>query len=254
VRRSAVDGQIIEQIEAHTALVTPDERRTFIAAHTTLGPTPFVPEIRLHIGGESMPLWEAAFFADDRLPVPPPMWAWPWAGGQALARYVLDHPDLVAGRRVLDVGAGGGIVAIAAALAGAREVTAVDIEPYAIEACRLNASANGVAVTTWEADPVTHDDGWDVVLAGDVWYEADLAAHLGPWLRGLAARGAVVLTGDLGRAHLPADGLVTLADYVVPTLVDLEDVPVKPARVLRISAAGPVDRGGSPPTRGGVRP
>jgi len=223
---------------SQTDHVTPDQRRAFIADHTTLGPAPFVPEIRLHIGGASMPLWEAAFFADDRLPVPPPMWAWPWAGGQALARYVLDHPDLVAGRRVLDVGTGGGIVAIAAALAGAAEVIAVDIEPYAIEACRLNADANGVGdrVSTWEADPVAHDDGWDVVLAGDVWYEADLAAHLGPWLRALAARGAVVLTGDLGRAHLPADGLQTLADYVVPTLVDLEDVPEKPARVLRVGA------------------
>jgi predicted nicotinamide N-methyase len=219
---------------SHTRMVTPDERRAFITAHTSLGPSPFVPEIRLHIGGASMPLWEAAFFADDRLPVPPPMWAWPWAGGQALARYVLDHPDVVAGRHVLDVGAGGGIVAIAAALAGARAVTAVDIEPYAIEACHLNATANGVTVETWQADPVGRDGGWHVVLAGDVWYEAELAAHLGPWLRSLAARGATVLTGDLGRAHLPADGLTTLADYLVPTLVDLEDVPEKPARVLRI--------------------
>lgn len=218
--------------------MTPEDRRAFIAAHTTLGPTPFVPEVRLHIGGASMPLWEAAFFADERMPVPPPMWAWPWAGGQALARYVLDHPEVVRDQRVLDVGAGGGIVAIAAALAGAREVVAVDIEPYAIEACRLNADANAVGdrVTTWEADPVGHDDGWDVILAGDVWYEADLAAHLGPWLRSLAARGAVVLTGDLGRAHLPADGLQTLADYVIPTLVDLEDVPEKAARVLRVGA------------------
>lgn len=216
--------------------MTPDERRAFIRAYTRLGPTPFVPEIVLHIGGASMPLWEAAYFADDRLPVPPPMWAWPWAGGQALARYVLDHPGIVAGRTVLDVGTGGGIVAIAAALAGAGTVTAVDIEPFAVEACRLNALANGVAVIARDADPVGWDDGWDVVLAGDVWYEASLAAHLGPWLRSLAARGALVLTGDLGRAHLPADGLVTLADYVVPTLVDLEDVSEKPARVLRLGA------------------
>jgi predicted nicotinamide N-methyase len=222
--------------------VTPDQRRAFIAEHTSLAPTPFVPEIRLHIGGASMPLWEAAFFADDRLPVPPPMWAWPWAGGQALARYVLDHPEVVAGRRVLDVGTGGGIVAIAAARAGASAVTAVDIEPYAIEACRLNAEANAVAVTTWHADPVGHDEGWDVVLAGDVWYEAELAAHLGPWLHALAARGALVLTGDLGRAHLPPDGLVTLADYVIPTLVDLEDVPEKAARVLRVEQGRAIRR------------
>ena len=214
--------------------MTPEQRRQFIQGHTTLGPAPFVPEIVLHIGGESMPLWEAAYFADDRLPVPPPMWAWPWAGGQALARYVLDAPGLVRGRRVLDVGTGGGIVAIAAALVGAAEVTAADIEPYAIAACRLNADANGVAITTWEDDPVGRDDGWDVILAGDVWYEADLAAHFEPWLRSLAARGALVLTGDLGRAYLPAAGLTELARYVVPTLVDLEDVPEKAARVLQV--------------------
>ena len=216
--------------------MTPEARRRFITEHTRLGPAPFVPEVTLHLGGLAMPLWEAAFLADDRLPVPPPYWAWPWAGGQALARYVLDTPGVVRGRTVVDVGAGGGIVAIAAALAGAAEVTAVDIEPYAIEACRLNAEANGVALAPWLADPVGTDHGWDVILAGDVWYEAELAAHLGPWLRDLATRGATVLTGDLGRAHLPTDGLETVARYVVPTLVDLEDVPSKPARVLRILA------------------
>lgn len=215
--------------------MTPDERRAFIVEHTALKPAPFVPEIRLHVGGLAMPLWEAAALADERLPVPPPYWAWPWAGGQMLARYVLDTPALVRGKRVADIGAGGGIVAIAAALAGAAHVVAVDIEPYAIEACRLNAAANGVtdAVEAVEADPVGSDDGWDVVLAGDVWYEADLAAYMEPWLRALAARGADVLTGDLGRAYLPAAGLVELARATIPTLVDLEDVPAKEARVLR---------------------
>jgi len=219
--------------------MTPEQRRALIERWTTLGPTPFVPEIQLHIGGLAMPLWEAAALADERLPVPPPYWAWPWAGGQALARFVLDHPDLVRGRLVADIGTGGGVVAIAAALAGASSVAAIDIEPYAIEACRLNAASNGVAATIdpIEEDPVGSDPGWDVVLAGDVWYEADLAAYIGPWLRTLAARGATVLTGDLGRAYLPADGLHELADYVVPTLVDLEDVTEKPARVLRIDPA-----------------
>jgi predicted nicotinamide N-methyase len=217
--------------------VTPDDRRRFIDAQTSVEPAPFVPEVRLHLGGLAMPLWEAAFLADDRLPVPPPYWAWPWAGGQALARYLLDNPELVRGRRVADIGTGGGIVAIAAALAGATRVAAIDIEPYAIEACRLNAATNGVAgiVEPAERDPIGSDDGWDVVLAGDVWYEAELAATMAPWLRGLAARGALVLTGDLGRAHLPADGLTELARYVVPTAVDLEDVPEKEARVLRVA-------------------
>jgi predicted nicotinamide N-methyase len=212
-----------------------EARRTLIVDNTVLGPAPFVPEIRLHLGGLAMELWEVAALADERLPVPPPYWAWPWAGGQALARHVLDDPSLVRGRRVVDIGTGGGIVAIAAALAGAAEVTAIDIEPYAIEACRLNAVANGVSLTPVEADPIGTDDGWDVVLAGDVWYDAELADRMAPWLRSLARRGAVVLTGDLGRAYLPGDGLVELATMVVPTLVDLEDVPEKTARVLLVS-------------------
>lgn len=216
--------------------MTPDERRAFIDTHTAIRAVPFVPEVRLHVGGPAMPLWEAAFFADERLPVPPPYWAWPWAGGQALGRYVLDNPGLVAGLRVADIGSGGGIVAIAAALAGAKRVAALDIEPYAVEACRLNAALNGVAdiVAPHEGDPVGTDDGWDVVLAGDVWYEADLAAYMEPWLRALARRGAHVLTGDLGRAHLPAHGLAELVRYTVPTVVDLEDVTEKEARVLQV--------------------
>ena len=213
-------------------------RRRFIREHTTLGPAPFVPEVRLLMGGEAMPLWEAAALADERLPVPPPYWAWPWAGGQALARYVLDHPDVVRGRRVADVGSGGGIVAIAAALAGASAVQAIDIEPYAIAAAALNAEANDVVLELREQDPIGSDEGWEVVLAGDVWYEAELADRMAPWLRALAGRGALVLTGDLGRAYLPADGLVELARAEVPTLVDLEDVPRKWARVLRLTDPG----------------
>jgi predicted nicotinamide N-methyase len=216
--------------------MTPEQRRAFIVSHTTMVTAPFVPEVLLHTGGAAMELWEAAALADERLPVPPPYWAWPWAGGQALARYVLHAPEVVRGRWVLDVGAGGGVVAIAAALAGAARVTAVDIEPYAIEACRLNARANEVDLDLLEADVIGTDAGWDVVLAGDVWYDAELADRMVPWLRNLAARGATVLTGDLGRAYLPGDGLAELARYTVPTLVDLEDVPEKEARVLRLEA------------------
>jgi predicted nicotinamide N-methyase len=214
--------------------MTPEQRRAFIESHTTIVTAPFVPEVLLHTGGLAMELWEAAALADERLPVPPPYWAWPWAGGQALARYVLHTPDVVRGRWVLDVGAGGGVVAIAAALAGAARVTAVDVEPYAIEACRLNGRANDVDLDLLEADPIGTDAGWDVVLAGDVWYDAELADRMMPWLGNLAARGASVLTGDIGRAHLPGDGFAELARYTVPTLVDLEDVPEKDARVLRL--------------------
>ncbi len=215
-----------------------ETRRRFIVEHTALEPAPFVPEVRLWTGGESMPLWEAAALADPRLPVPPPYWAWPWAGGQILARHVLDHPELVRDLTVADIGSGGGIVAIAAALAGAREVSAIDIEPYAIAAIALNAEANGVRVRAIETDPIGTDEGWDVVLAGDVWYEAALADRMAPWLRSLAERGALVLTGDLGRAYLPEHGLVEAGRAVVPTLVDLEDVPSKLARVLRLAPGG----------------
>jgi predicted nicotinamide N-methyase len=214
--------------------VTPEERRDFIARNTTPGAGPIVPEITLLVGGLAMPLWEQAALADDRPAVPPPYWAWPWAGGQALARFVLDHPAIVRGRSVADIGAGGGIVAIAAALSDARDVTAIDIEAFAIEACRLNAAANGVDVAVSEADPTGTDAGWDVVLAGDLWYESELAASMEPWLRSLAARGATVLIGDLGRAYLPADGLVELARYTVPTTDDLEDAASKEVRVFRV--------------------
>ena len=214
--------------------MTPEERRGFIYGHTERGRVPLVPELELHLGGLSMPLWEAAALTDLRPAVPPPYWAWPWAGGQALARYVLDTPEIVRDRRVLDVGAGGGIVAIAAARAGARLVIANDIEPFAIEASRLNATLNEVELELDESNLIYTDDGWDVVLAGDVWYDSELAERMAPWLHALAARGATVLTGDLGRAYLPADGLTELARYVVPTLVDLEDVESKEARVLAV--------------------
>jgi predicted nicotinamide N-methyase len=214
--------------------VTPAQRRTFILEQTTAAAAPIVPEITLRTGGLSMQLWEAAALADARPAVPPPYWAWAWAGGQALARHVLDHPDLVRGRRVADIGCGGGIVAIAAARAGATSVSAIDLEIFAIEACRLNAEANGVTLELEEADPIGTDAGWDVVLVGDLWYEPELAARMAPWLRGLAGRGALVLTGDPGRAHLPVTGLEELGRYEVPTIEDLEDVTAKTVRVLRL--------------------
>jgi predicted nicotinamide N-methyase len=214
--------------------VTPAQRRAFILEHTTAAAAPIVPEITLRTGGLSMPLWESAALADARPAVPPPYWAWAWAGGQALARHVLDDPDLVRGRRVADIGCGGGIVAIAAARAGATGVSAIDLEIFAIEACRLNAEANGVTLELDEADPIGTDDGWDVVLVGDLWYEPELAGRMAPWLRALAARGAVVLTGDPGRAHLPVTGLEELGRYEVPTIEDLEDVTTKTVRVLRL--------------------
>ena len=216
--------------------MTPEERRAFIVDHTGVATAPIVPEIELRTGGLSMPLWEAAALTDPRPAVPPPYWAWAWAGGQALARYVLDHPEVVRDRTVADIGCGGGIVAIAAAMAGAATVSAIDIEVFAIEASRLNAAANGVTLDLAEADPIGTDNGWDVVLVGDLWYEPDLAARMAPWLHDLVARGAQVLTGDPGRAHLPVVGLAEVARYEVPTIEDLEDVATKTVRVLRLLA------------------
>ena len=216
--------------------MTPAERRAFIIANTTAATAPIVPEIVLRTGGLSMPLWEAAALTDDRPAVPPPYWAWAWAGGQALARHVLDHPEVVRGLRVADIGCGGGIVAIAAAMSGASSVSAIDLEAFAIEASRVNAAANGVRLDLQEADPIGTDAGWDVVLVGDLWYEPELAARMAPWLRALAARGALVLTGDPGRALLPVAGLAELARHEVPTIEDLEDVTTKTVRVLRLLA------------------
>lgn len=216
--------------------MTPAERQAFILEHTVAERPTLVREIELRQGGLAMPLWEAAALADRRPAVPPPYWAWPWAGGLALARHVLDHPELVRGRTVVDIGCGCGIVAIAAALAGAASVTAIDIEIFAIEATLLNAAANGVEVDAVEADPIGTDEGWDVVLVGDLWYEQELAERMAPWLRDLAGRGAIVLTGDLGRAHLPRTGFAELARSVVATPVDLEDVTEKVVRVLRVEA------------------
>jgi predicted nicotinamide N-methyase len=206
--------------------MTDDERRAFVLEHTAPAAPSIVPEIVLRTGGDAMPLWEAAALRDPRPAVPPPYWAWAWPGGQALARHVLDDPAIVRGRAVVDIGCGGGIVAIAAAMAGATRVDAIDIEPFAIVACRLNGEANGIderVLQAIEADPIETDGGWEVVLVGDLWYEPELAGRMEPWLRRLAARGALVLTGDLGRAHLPAAGLETLARYEVPTTMDLED-------------------------------
>jgi predicted nicotinamide N-methyase len=165
--------------------------------------------------------------------VPPPYWAFAWAGGQALARYILDHPETVRGRRVLDFASGSGLIAIAAMKAGAAEVTACDIDPFAIAAIGLNAGANGVSITPLQADIVGQDRGWDTVLAGDIYYERDLAQRVTDWLLALSRRGATVLIGDPGRSYLPKDRLENLAVYEVPVTRTLEDSDIKKSSVWR---------------------
>jgi predicted nicotinamide N-methyase len=205
----------------------------FILAETRLRPVPHAPEIALHVADEATELWQRTEEELGEIGLPPPFWAFAWAGGQALARYILDHPETVRGRRVLDFASGSGLVAIAAMKAGAAHVTACDIDPFAIAAIGLNANANGVAVTPLAADIIGQDEGWDAVLAGDICYERDLAIRVTEWLLSLSQRGATVLIGDPGRSYLPKDRLENLAVYEVPVTRTLEDSDIKKSIVWR---------------------
>jgi predicted nicotinamide N-methyase len=208
----------------------------FVLAHTRLAATPFLPEIRLHVATDAFALWEETERQLGGSVAAPPFWAFPWAGGQALARYVLDHPELVAGRRVLDLASGSGLVAIAAALAGADRVTANEIDGYALAAIALNASANRVDVEVRAGDLLDGDHGdAEVVLAGDVFYNRDFAQRVLGFLDRARVAGAEVLVGDPGRAYLPRHRLTELASHQVPVLRALEDAHVKPVTVGRLA-------------------
>jgi predicted nicotinamide N-methyase len=211
------------------------DKAAFIRANTVLAAPPLVPEIKLHLATEITPLWQATEVALATHQLPPPYWAFAWAGGQALARHILDHGDLVGGRSVLDFGAGSGLVAIAAAKAGARDVTAAEIDPFAAAAIALNATANAVAIALESGDIIGSVPRWDVILAGDMCYERPLAERLTVWLVDCAAAGALVLLGDPGRAYLPRAGLAELARYLVPTPLELEDRTSRETIVWRLS-------------------
>jgi predicted nicotinamide N-methyase len=198
------------------------DRAGFVRAHTTLTRPPLVPEIALHLASEITPIWRATEEWLAARNVDPPYWAFAWPGGQALARHMLDHPDQVGGRRVLDFAAGCGIGAIAAARAGAAQVEASEIDPMAVAAIALNAAANDLMVDAQAVDIVGSPCRWDLILCGDVCYEAPMTGHIVPWLRELA-RHAEVWLADPGRAYLPRDGLREFARYTVPTSLELED-------------------------------
>lgn len=214
----------------------------FIRANTRLEAPPLVPEVRLHLASEVVPLWEATEEELAAQGLPPPFWAFAWAGGQALARYLLEHPEVVRGKRVLDFAAGSGLQGIAAKLAGARSVEAVEIDAFAVAACRLNAAANAVEVAVREADivgsanPDEPEAHWDVVLAGDVCYERPAAERITAWLRGLAGDNCLVLMGDPGRTYLPRRGLERLIAYGVKTSRELEDSDLRNAVVWKVAA------------------
>ncbi len=207
----------------------------FVRAHTQVGCASLVPEIRLYQASEITPIWQASEDFLRTHGLGPPFWAFAWPGGQALARFVLDHPERVAGRRVLDFAAGCGIAAIACARAGAASVLAAEIDPFARAAIALNAALNGVAVEVAGGDLVGAEGGWDCVLCGDICYEAPMAARIVPWLRLLAAHCEVWLA-DPGRAYLPREGLARVAAYRVPTTLELEDRTEREVALYRVSA------------------
>ncbi|WP_298423755.1 methyltransferase [Rhodoblastus sp.] len=209
------------------------DREAFIRAQTRLLPAPHAPEIALHLADEATELWRKTEEELGEIGLPPPFWAFAWAGGQALARHVLDHPEIVAGRTVLDFASGSGLVAIAAMKAGAARAEASDIDAFAGAAMRLNAEANGVALQPRIEDLAGRDEGWDVVLAGDVSYERDMAHAVTDWLDALRRRGALVLIGDPGRTYLARERLEAIAEYRVPVTRALEDCEIKRAQVWR---------------------
>jgi len=207
----------------------------FVRRNTAITAPPLVPEIRLHLATEMTPIWQATEETLVHNALPPPFWAFPWAGGQALARYLLDHPAEVAGRSVLDFGAGSGLVAIAAGKAGAAAVLAAEIDPFAAAAIAANAALNDVDITVQTEDLLdTVDACWEVVTAGDVCYERPMADRVTGWLRRLAASGTLVLLGDPGRAYIPSQGLVERARYVVPTSRELEDRDCREAVIWQV--------------------
>jgi predicted nicotinamide N-methyase len=218
---------------------TLDDAIRFIRERTAPAPVPYVAELALFQATELTPLWHATASElhgwDDS-----PYWAFPWAGGQALARHVLDHPEVVRGRRVLDFATGSGLVAIAAARAGAASVVAADVDPFCRAAVRLNAELNRVSIEFREEDPrAAPPAGAEVVLAGDVFYERALAEGAFGWFRTLARGGILVLAGDADRVYAPRDGFSVVAVHDVPTTVEIEDRPIRRARVLEILPRSP---------------
>ena len=207
----------------------------FVRRNTVVAAPSLVPEIRLHLASEVTPIWQASEEALAQQGVPPPFWAFAWAGGQALARYLLDRPQLVRGAGILDFGAGSGIVAIAAAKAGAAPVAAAEIDTIGAAAIALNAALNEVEVRVTAADPLTAPaEFWPVVTAGDVCYERPMADRVTAWLRRCAAAGSHVLLADPGRAYLPAEGLSLRARYTVPTSRELEDRDTRETTVWQV--------------------
>jgi predicted nicotinamide N-methyase len=217
---------------------TLDGRRAFILANTRLQAPPHTPELRLHLADEVTPIWRLTEEALQEIGLPPPFWAFAWAGGQALARYILDEPSVVTGRRVVDFASGSGLVAVAALKAGAHQVLAADIDPFCRAAIGLNAAINGVQADFTDVDLLdAPPPAWaEVILAGDICYEKPMAERVMAWLAAAHRTGATVLIGDPGRTYFPKTGLTKLAEYQVPTTRELEDFAVKKTCVWTLTS------------------
>lgn len=212
--------------------LTPANAPDFIAANTRLQAVPHAPEISLWLADEITPLWRLTEEELGAMGLPPPFWAFAWAGGQALARWLLDHPDQVAGQRVIDLATGSGLVAVAAMKAGAASVLAADIDPFCAAAVAANARSNGVEIAFTDADLLdAPPPSVDLICAGDVFYEKPMAEAVLAWLKQAQANGTRVIVGDPGRTYFPKSGLTLLAEYTVPTTRELEDQEVKRSRV-----------------------
>ena len=208
----------------------------FIRENTRVLEPSHVPELKLYLADDAIALWQMTEEQLGEMGLPPPFWAFAWAGGQALARFILDNPEIVRGKSVLDVASGSGLVAIAAMKAGAAHAVAIDIDRFAEDAALLNAELNGVSMDVSDKDPVGKPTDADVILVGDLFYDRDLAPRVLDWLIGLERDGKSVLIGDPGRTYLPKDQLEKLASYDVPVTRALEDADVKRSGVWRLKA------------------
>lgn len=209
----------------------------FIRANTEILSPPLIPEIRLHLAHEALPIWQKTEEELATLGLPPPFWAFAWAGGQALARFVLDHPETVRGRHIIDLASGSGLVAIAAMKAGAASALAADIDAFSVCAIALNARLNGTAITATASDLLAlPPPTCGAILVGDLFYEKALAERTLSWLRSAEKQGIEVLIGDPGRSYLPKSLLEPVADYHVPVTRELEDSEIKHSRVWRLAA------------------
>jgi len=234
-RRGAFAGQTHQESQGVSAPKEAPRAEAFIAANTRPLTPPLVPEIRLHLAEESLPIWQKTEEELGEMNVPPPYWAFAWAGGQALARYLLDTPALVRGLSVIDLGSGSGLTAIAAKRSGAAKVLAADIDAFSLAAVRLNAALNSVEVeTTGEDLLASAPERADVILVGDLFYERELAARVTAYIEQAAASGASVLIGDPKRSYFPVGRFTLAAEYQVPVTRELEDAEIKRTSVWRL--------------------